>query len=65
MDLLMQTPQVAENAEGTRTTPSIVARNLNDGLLIDVTVSRSILSAIIRSNTFDEPQTQKEMKMMT
>jgi molecular chaperone DnaK len=39
MILLMQTPRVVENAEGTRTMPSIVARNQNGDLLIDVTVS--------------------------
>ncbi|MCD7451610.1 Heat shock protein 68 [Datura stramonium] len=42
-------PKVIENAEGARTTPSVVAFNQKGELLV---------------GSFDDPQTQKEMKMV-
>ena len=62
-----------ENAEGARTTPSIVAKNQNGDLLIGITASRQAVtnaqntirgSKRLIGRTFDDPQTQKEMKMM-
>ena len=73
MNLLVQTPRVIENAEGARTTPSIVAKNQNDDLLIGITASRQAVtnaqntirgSKRLIGRTFDDPQTQKEMKMV-
>ncbi|XP_062193784.1 heat shock 70 kDa protein, mitochondrial-like [Phragmites australis] len=66
-------PRVIENAEGARTTPSIVAKNQNGDLLIGVTASRQAVtnaqntirgSKRLIGRTFDDPQTQKEMKMV-
>ncbi|XP_062199684.1 heat shock 70 kDa protein, mitochondrial-like [Phragmites australis] len=68
-----KTPRVIENAEGARTTPSIVARNQNGDLLIGITASRQAVtnaqntirgSKRLIGRTFDDPQTQKEMKMV-
>jgi molecular chaperone DnaK len=64
---------VIENAEGARTTPSIVAKNQNGDLLIGITASRQAVtnaqntirgSKRLIGRTFDDPQTQKEMKMV-
>ncbi|CAD6218700.1 unnamed protein product [Miscanthus lutarioriparius] len=68
-----KTPRVIENAEGARTTPSIVAKNQNGDLLIGITASRQAVtnaqntirgSKRLIGRTFDDPQTQKEMKMV-
>jgi molecular chaperone DnaK len=73
MNLLVQTPRVIENAEGARTTPSIVSKNQNGDLLIGITASRQAVtnaqntirgSKRLIGRTFDDPQTQKEMKMV-
>ena len=73
MNLLVQTPRVIENAEGARTTPSIVAKNQTGDLLIGITASRQAVtnaqntirgSKRLIGRTFDDPQTQKEMKMV-
>ncbi|EEC84800.1 hypothetical protein OsI_31865 [Oryza sativa Indica Group] len=66
-------PRVIENAEGARTTPSIVAKNQNGDLLVGITASRQAVtnaqntvrgSKRLIGRTFDDPQTQKEMKMV-
>ncbi|KAG8049786.1 hypothetical protein GUJ93_ZPchr0009g426 [Zizania palustris] len=66
-------PRVIENAEGARTTPSIVSKNQNGDLLIGITASRQAVtnaqntirgSKRLIGRTFDDPQTQKEMKMV-
>jgi molecular chaperone DnaK len=68
-----KTPRVIENAEGARTTPSIVAKNQNGDLLVGITASRQAVtnaqntvrgSKRLIGRTFDDPQTQKEMKMV-
>jgi molecular chaperone DnaK len=71
--LFAQTPKVIENAEGARTTPSIVAKNKNGDLLVGITASRQAVtnaqntvrgSKRLIGRSFDDPQTQKEMKMV-
>ena len=71
--LFVQTPKVIENAEGARTTPSIVAMNKNGDLLVGITASRQAVtnaqntvrgSKRLIGRSFDDPQTQKEMKMV-
>ncbi|CAO2815804.1 unnamed protein product [Amaranthus hypochondriacus] len=66
-------PKVIENAEGARTTPSIVAFNQKGELLVGTPAKRqavtnpsNTLYAIKRliGRRFDDPQTQKEMKMV-
>lgn len=73
MNLFVQAPRVIENAEGARTTPSIVAKNQNGDLLVGITASRQAVtnaqntvrgSKRLIGRTFDDPQTQKEMKMV-
>jgi len=68
-----KSPKVIENAEGARTTPSIVARNLKGELLVGITASRQAVtnaqntvrgSKRLIGRAFDDPQTQKEMKMV-
>lgn len=68
-----KTPKVIENAEGARTTPSIVAKNKNGDLLVGITASRQAVtnaqntvrgSKRLIGRSFDDPQTQKEMKMV-
>lgn len=65
--------KVIENAEGARTTPSVVAYSHNGELLVGMPAKRQALTN--PSNTvsgtkrligrrFDDPQTQKEMKMV-
>lgn len=65
--------KVIENAEGTRTTPSIVAFSQKGDLLVGATAKRqavtnpeNTLFATKRyiGRRFDDPQTQKEMKMV-
>ncbi|XP_077215912.1 heat shock 70 kDa protein, mitochondrial-like [Tasmannia lanceolata] len=66
-------PKVIENAEGARTTPSVVAFNPKGELLVGTPAKRQAVTN--PSNTvfgtkrligrrFDDPQTQKEMKMV-
>lgn len=68
-----KTPKVIENAEGSRTTPSVVAFNQKGELLVGMPAKRQ--SVTNPTNTvygtkrligrrFDDPQTQKEMKMV-
>uniref|UniRef100_A0ACD5YGL6 Uncharacterized protein n=1 Tax=Avena sativa TaxID=4498 RepID=A0ACD5YGL6_AVESA len=68
-----KTPKVIENAEGARTTPSIVAKNKNGELLVGITASRQAVtnaqntvrgSKRLIGRSFDDPQTQKEMQMV-
>lgn len=68
-----KTAKVIENAEGTRTTPSIVAFGQKGDLLVGTTAKRqavtnpqNTLFATKRyiGRRFDDPQTQKEMKMV-
>jgi molecular chaperone DnaK len=68
-----KTPKVIENAEGARTTPSIVAKNKTGDLLVGITASRQAVtnaqntvrgSKRLIGRSFDDPQTQKEMKMV-
>ncbi|XP_044389351.1 heat shock 70 kDa protein, mitochondrial [Triticum aestivum] len=68
-----KTPRVIENAEGARTTPSIVATNNKGEILIGITASRQAVtnaentvrgSKRLIGRAFDDPQTQKEMKMV-
>ncbi|EOA18008.1 hypothetical protein CARUB_v10006443mg [Capsella rubella] len=68
-----KTPRVIENAEGTRTTPSVVAINQKGELIVGTPAKRQAVTN--PTNTFfstkrligvryDDPQTQKEMKMV-
>lgn len=68
-----KTAKVIENAEGTRTTPSVVAFSQKGDLLVGTTAKRqavtnpqNTLFATKRyiGRRFDDPQTQKEMKMV-
>ncbi|CAA7407257.1 unnamed protein product [Spirodela intermedia] len=62
-DPLMQTPKVIENAEGARTTPSVVAFNQKDERLVGTPAKRQAVTN--PTNTlFADPQTQKELKMV-
>jgi molecular chaperone DnaK len=64
---------VLENAEGTRTTPSVVAFNRNGELLVGTTAKRQAMTnpentlfgvKRLIGRRFDDPQTGKEMKMV-
>ncbi|MCE5166500.1 Heat shock protein 68, partial [Datura stramonium] len=66
-------PKVIENAEGARTTPSVVAFNQKGERLVGTPAKRQAVTnpANTLSGTkrligrrFDDPQTQKEMKMV-
>ncbi|KAB1211146.1 Heat shock 70 kDa protein, mitochondrial [Morella rubra] len=68
-----KTPKVIENAEGARTTPSVVAFDQKGELIVGTPAKRQAVTN--PSNTlfgtkrligrrFDDPQTQKEMKMV-
>ncbi|KAL3350356.1 hypothetical protein AABB24_023041 [Solanum stoloniferum] len=66
-------PKVIENSEGARTTPSVVAFNQKGELLVGTPAKRqavtnptNTLSGTKRliGRRFDDPQTQKEMKMV-
>ncbi|CDP02681.1 unnamed protein product [Coffea canephora] len=68
-----KTARVIENAEGTRTTPSVVAFSQKGDLLVGATAKRqavtnpqNTLFATKRyiGRRFDDPQTQKELKMV-
>lgn len=62
-----------ENSEGARTTPSIVAFNNREELLVGTTAKRQAVTNPTNTifgtkrligRRFDDPQTQKEMKMV-
>ncbi|XP_016449946.1 heat shock 70 kDa protein, mitochondrial [Nicotiana tabacum] len=66
-------PKVIENAEGSRTTPSVVAFNQKGELLVGTPAKRQAVTNPTNTvfgtkrligRRFDDPQTQKEMKMV-
>ncbi|CAD5331235.1 unnamed protein product [Arabidopsis thaliana] len=66
-------PKVIENAEGARTTPSVVAFNTKGELLVGTPAKRQAVTNPTNTvsgtkrligRKFDDPQTQKEMKMV-
>ncbi|VVB13805.1 unnamed protein product [Arabis nemorensis] len=66
-------PKVIENAEGARTTPSVVAFNQKGELLVGTPAKRQAVTNPTNTifgtkrmigRKFDDPQTQKEMKMV-
>uniref|UniRef100_A0A0D9Z149 Heat shock 70 kDa protein, mitochondrial n=1 Tax=Oryza glumipatula TaxID=40148 RepID=A0A0D9Z149_9ORYZ len=66
-------PKVIENSEGTRTTPSVVAFNQKGELLVGTPAKRQAVTnpqntffgtKRLIGRRFDDPQTQKEMKMV-
>ncbi|THG21572.1 hypothetical protein TEA_007946 [Camellia sinensis var. sinensis] len=66
-------PKVIENAEGSRTTPSVVAFNQKAELLVGTPAKRQAVTNPTNTlfgtkrligRRFDDPQTQKEMKMV-
>ncbi|KAJ4964523.1 hypothetical protein NE237_024462 [Protea cynaroides] len=66
-------PKVIENAEGSRTTPSVVAFNPKGELLVGTPAKRQAVTNPTNTifgtkrligRRFDDPQTQKEMKMV-
>lgn len=68
-----KSPKVIENAEGTRTTPSVVAINQKGELLVGTPAKRQAVTNPTNTlfgtkrmigRRFDDPQTQKEMKMV-
>ncbi|RZS00684.1 hypothetical protein BHM03_00030454 [Ensete ventricosum] len=70
---LPQSPKVIENAEGARTTPSIVAFNQKGELLVGSPAKRQAVTNPTNTlfgtkrligRRFDDPQTQKELTMV-
>lgn len=68
-----KTPKVIENSEGARTTPSVVAFNQKGELLVGTPAKRQAVTNPANTvfgtkrligRRFDDPQTQKEMKMV-
>ncbi|MQL69989.1 hypothetical protein Taro_002305 [Colocasia esculenta] len=68
-----KTPKVIENAEGARTTPSVVAFNQKNELLVGTPAKRQAVTNPMNTlfgtkrligRRFDDPQTQKELKMV-
>ncbi|KAG6421954.1 hypothetical protein SASPL_118514 [Salvia splendens] len=68
-----KTPKVIENAEGARTTPSVVAFSPKGELLVGIPAKRQAVTNPTNTvfgtkrligRRFDDPQTQKEMKMV-
>ncbi|XP_010491598.1 PREDICTED: heat shock 70 kDa protein 10, mitochondrial-like [Camelina sativa] len=66
-------PKVIENAEGARTTPSVVAFTPKGELLVGIPAKRQAVTNALNTisgtkrlvgRPFDDPQTQKEMKMV-
>ncbi|XP_021274414.1 heat shock 70 kDa protein, mitochondrial-like [Herrania umbratica] len=66
-------PRVIENAEGARTTPSVVAFNQQGELIVGTPAKRQAVTNPTNTffgtkrligRRFDDPQTQKEMKMV-
>lgn len=70
---ILQNPRVIENAEGARTTPSVVAFNQQGELIVGTPAKRQAVTNPTNTffgtkrligRRFDDPQTQKEMKMV-
>ncbi|XP_074578799.1 heat shock 70 kDa protein, mitochondrial-like [Curcuma longa] len=68
-----KTPKVIENAEGARTTPSVVSFNQKGELLVGTPAKRQAVTNPTNTlfgtkrligRRFDDPQTQKELKMV-
>uniref|UniRef100_A0A1D1XMP9 Heat shock protein, mitochondrial n=1 Tax=Anthurium amnicola TaxID=1678845 RepID=A0A1D1XMP9_9ARAE len=68
-----KSPKVIENAEGTRTTPSVVALNQKNELLVGTPAKRQAVTNPTNTlfgtkrligRRFDDPHTQKELKMV-
>ncbi|CAL9124094.1 unnamed protein product [Musa textilis] len=67
-----KSPKVIENAEGARTTPSVVAFNQKGELLVGTPQSQAVTNPTntlfgtkrLIGRRFDDPQTQKELKMV-
>ncbi|KAG6491271.1 heat shock 70 kDa protein, mitochondrial-like [Zingiber officinale] len=68
-----KTPKVIENAEGARTTPSVVSFNPKGELLVGTPAKRQAVTNPTNTlfgtkrligRRFDDPQTQKELKMV-
>lgn len=68
----LQTARVIENAEGTRTTPSVVAFTDKGERLVGLPAKRQAVTNSINTvyatkrligRAFDDPQTQKEAKV--
>ncbi|MED6168889.1 hypothetical protein PIB30_015947 [Stylosanthes scabra] len=68
-----KSPKVIENSEGARTTPSVVAFNQKGELLVGTPAKRQAVTNPTNTlfgtkrligRRFDDPQTQKEMKMV-
>ncbi|CAM8879291.1 hypothetical protein QQ045_024675 [Rhodiola kirilowii] len=66
-------PKVIENAEGARTTPSVVSMSQKGELLVGIPAKRQAVTNPTNTffatkryigRKFDDPQTQKEMKMV-
>ena len=71
---LLQTPRVIENAEGARTTPSVVAFTDKGERLVGLPAKRQAVTnpqntvyAVKRliGRKYDDPQTQREAKMVS
>ncbi|KAL3538734.1 hypothetical protein ACH5RR_002100 [Cinchona calisaya] len=69
----VKNPKVIENAEGSRTTPSVIAFNQKGELLVGTPAKRQAVTNPTNTlfgtkrligRRFDDPQTQKEMKMV-
>jgi molecular chaperone DnaK len=67
----VQTAKVIENAEGTRTTPSVVAFGKNGEMLVGLPAKRQAITnpqntlyatKRLIGRRYDDPQTQKEQK---
>lgn len=72
-ECFFQNPKVIENAEGARTTPSVVAFSQKGELLVGTPAKRQAVTNPTNTvfgtkrligRRFDDPQTQKEMKMV-
>jgi len=66
-------PKVIENSEGARTTPSVVAVNQKEEILVGIPAKRQAVTNPTNTvfgtkrligRRFDDPQTQKEMKIV-
>jgi molecular chaperone DnaK (HSP70) len=68
----MQDAKVIENAEGVRTTPSVISFGKNNEMLVGLPAKRQAITnpqntlyatKRLIGRRFDDPQTQKEMKV--
>lgn len=68
----MQTAKVIENAEGVRTTPSVISFGKSGEMLVGLPAKRQAITNPANTiyatkrligRRFDDPQTQKEMKV--